>query len=204
MDTGAWTTMHSLALRCYKKIMAKAKKRRQIGKLLKQLGIPSKLYRGSKFKAYYHFQGWTLSLLKRTLELSKPGTVVNDCDYLNHVVKGLAYKSFSGNKFPLGKLYGGNGKRIKGYVLSPIRVEFEDGFLSCGCYIGLEPPLPREEIESNILREVEKYSGKYPDSEWGKMCKKRYDALSSGQHITDERGVLLPEFSRSAFTNNQK
>lgn len=58
--------------------MAKARMRRAIGKLLKELKIPSKLYRGHKFKGPYFKSGFENELQPRWLEALESGNHITD------------------------------------------------------------------------------------------------------------------------------
>lgn len=170
--------------------------RREMSKLLKELKVPTKLYRGSKFSFYRH-QSYLRFKLER-LQLSRPGTLVHDCDGFNHIVKGLCvytyYRNGSSkttNKRGFNSFQNEFGDK-KGYVFVFPQVEFEDGGrLSCGCESTPEPPLGRDFIEKRVLRWYLN-----PDPGWplGEVQIKRRDALLSGKHITDERGVLLEEY----------
>lgn len=166
--------------------------RRKLAQKIKEFGLPTKLYRGSKFKFYRRFSTNRMVRLLDKLSLCVPGTVVEDCDYANHVVRGFYTTKFRHSN----RWYGGG----RGYFFDfDGQVEFEDGRLSCGCPVSPCTPSTREEIESdyltwceeeNVETAVDDFTGKpYP------ACViARLQALRAGQHITDERGIMLPEF----------
>jgi hypothetical protein len=163
----------------------RAKLRRQVSAKLKELGIPSKLYRGSKFVFHRRHSGEQMRRMLHGLELSKPGTLVNDCDYLNHIVKGFTPSHF----YHTNKSWYGHG--IKGYFMDDdLQVEFVDGRWSCGCPASPCDPYTREEIEKCLL---DHYEYNYPGDEVDSAVRLRRDALRTGRHIVDERGLLLPE-----------
>lgn len=155
----------------------RAKLRRQISKLLKELKIPAKLYRGSRFKAFKGCSGTYLRNLLLKLEFSRPGTLVGDCDALNHIVKGFATKRFIFKNW-----------RSAGYVFVFPQLEYEDGTWSCGCETSPEPPMTREQIETYLLQRYLNPSPGWPLSDDQKTLR---DTLLRGEHIVDERGVLL-------------
>ena len=83
--------------------------------------------------------------------------------------------------------------RVEGIV-------FTDGRIACGCNKGwAEPPAPREDIEAYMRGWAEhfKSSGNMQglDDEYSV---KIYKALLNNEHVTDEHGVLLPEFQRGS------
>lgn len=157
--------------------MARAKLRRQISKELKNLGIPAKLYRGSKLKFHRGASGWYLRNMLLRLQLSKSGTVVGDCSAVNHVVKGFASSSFTVDRW-----------HARGYIFRFPQLEFEDGTYSCGCETSPEPPKSQEEIETFLLKA---YQTLHPGWPLSKDQEKLRDILLKGEHIVDERGVLL-------------
>lgn len=166
--------------------MGKAAVRRKIGKLLKDLKIPAKLYRGSKLNAFRVFSGTYLRSLLKRLELSKPGTVVGDCGVVNHVVKGFAYNDFQSKTC-----------HANGYHLDFPQLIFEDGSWSCGCETSPEPPHSREWIEIFLLKS---YSNPQPGWPLSDDQKKLRDILLKGEHVVDERGILLDSNLSTMYT----
>ena len=167
----------------------KAKLRREIGQLLKKYKLPSKLYRGHKFLAYRQFTGQYLKALKQGIPLCAPGSVVNNCDGLNHVVEGIDPGGFNGDPSKLVRRY-----RTKGYDFQFPSLLLKDGNCLCDDGWGIPTPgIPRDYIEEFLLRYYNMLSNKegWPLTE---EEIKRRDTLRSGGHITDERGILLDEF----------
>lgn len=178
--------MHRRRVR-FRRGCLRAKLRRQVAAKLKELGISSKLYRGSKFVFLRNHSGERLRRMLLALDLTKPGTLVNDCDYLNHVVKGFPYPPI----YHTNKAWYGHG--IAGYFMGgdDLQVEFVDGRWSCGCPASPCEAWSREEIEESLL---EHYEYHYAGDDVDVVIRRRRDALRAGQHIVDERGLLLPEF----------
>lgn len=175
----------------------KAKLRREIGHLLKEQGIPSKLYRGSKFHSYRRLRGAYLRAIVAGLKMCKVGEVVNDCDGLNHVIAkicprlGIYFYTYH-------KFWSGNS--IRGYLFEFPELEFEDGRVSCGDGWGIpHPAAPRAELEKWLLVWYEALASRNQFDDYNVAFlatqEKRYARLKSGGHIMDERGVLLKEFT---------
>lgn len=164
----------------------KAKLRRQIGKLLKELKIPAKLYRGSKLKIYRSQSGIYLKNLLLRLELSRPGTIVGDCGVVNHVVKGFARNHFTNELW-----------RSKGYVFVFPQLVYEDGTWSCGCESSPEPPRSRSYIET-FLQEM--YMEEDPGWPLSNHQIRLRDSLLRNEHVVDDRGVLLESMLPTSHT----
>lgn len=171
----------------------RAKIRREVSRLLKELKIPSKLYRGHGLAYFRGGYGGHIRQLRDKLLLSKPGTLVQDCDGFNHIVKKLVTYTYAGkitNRKGLTSFQNETWRR-KGYVFVFPQVEFEDGRYSCGCEGTPEPPEARDLIEKRALHWYLNPNPGWPLTE---MQVKRKDALLRGEHITDEQGVLLEDF----------
>lgn len=182
--------------------MAKAKQRRLLAKLIREAGIPTKLYRGSRFRALRRLGKWSRSELQLKLENCKRGQVVNDCDYFNHRIKcWLPEHRDEGSRKLNGRMFQqswrGWGDKVKGYFLDLPQVVFEDDRYSCGCNISPCDPVPREVIEQEYLLFLEESMAESDNEKWIKtdICQARYNALKAGGHICDADGVLLPEFT---------
>lgn len=123
------------------------------------------------------------------LELSTPGAIVNDCDYLNHIVKGFRpYRRF----YNTNKAWHGRG--IKGYFLNDaLQVEFIDGRWSCGCPASPCDPFTREDIENHLRQHLLDVDSVVEDDLDERSLRLR-DALRTGRHVVDEQGLLLAEF----------
>lgn len=171
----------------------RAKIRREVSQLLIELKIPSKLYRGHRLAYLRGGFGEGIKRLRDKLLLSKPGTLVQDCDGFNHVVKKLVTYAYAGrttNHRGLTSFQNDTWRR-RGYTFVFPQVEFEDGNYSCGCEGTPEPPETRELIERRALHWYLNPNPGWPLTE---MQIKRKDALLRGEHITDGQGVLLEEF----------
>jgi len=168
--------------------------RRRLAEKIRELNLPTKLYRGSKFQFYRRFSSrWIRELLDK-LELCTPGTVVEDCDYFNHVVKGFRPdETFQHSN----RAWYGRGR---GYFFDFDQVEFEDGRWSCGCPASPCPPSTREDIEQGYLtwcreKDVENAIDSFTKKPYPEVVRRRYRTLVVGGHIVDARGVMLPEFA---------
>ncbi len=169
----------------------RAKMRRQISKLLKELKIPAKLYRGSKLKYCRGEPGWVMRNMIRRLELSLPGTVVYDCDGLNHIVKGFDIIDSSDFRAEYYQ------RCPKGYLFRFPGLVFEDGGISCGCSGSPEPGRSREYIEISLLRRHKNEDPGWPLSDDQKKIR---DILLKGEHVVDERGVMLDPTLSTMYT----
>ena len=155
--------------------------RKQVAQALKSAGLSNRLYHGNKRIVYKYYDGQYLRDLLYMLSL-KPGMLVNDCDALNHRVKGPINYGFI-------KWYKTT------YIFQLDQVEFEDGRWSCGCPGGPRPAWTREQIEKYMLLTDEEIARSKADGWWSDLAQKRQNALRAGQHICDENGILLPEFA---------
>lgn len=155
-------------------------RRSAVAKIVKAAGL-GRLYIGTKREAWRAMSAGYLKELERKLSI-RPGDLVNDCDGFNHVVRGRRDD---------GRLTVGM-KSVS--VVEVSQFEFEDGRWSCGCPTSPDPPETREAIEASTLR----YLSTVGEDEWqyhGKRGRDRLEALRRGEHVCDERGILLPEFS---------
>lgn len=110
---------------------------------------------------------------------------MNDCDGFNHVIVGLRVDW-----------------RCKHYGVR--QFEFEDERWSCGCTMGVDPAVPQEQLEREMLAYIQSeafnqyYQGDPPPyyREWREI-------LEKGEHITDSQGVLLPQFRIQRYADRR-
>jgi hypothetical protein len=126
---------------------------------------------------------WALSL--------KPGDIINDCSAFNVCINKI-------NPVILHTKHGW-------YIWD---VEFEVGPFNGTCslmHCGVELEVPREQVEKDWLDHTEKYINGGQMAHWYgndkrafnkqlKFLNKRIDALKSGGHITNERGMILKKY----------
>lgn len=157
--------------------MARKRQRRAIAKFLKQYGF-GKVYYGNKKVAW---RTLNYSVLKRMIAF-KPGDLVNDCDGLNHVIKGFRVWHY---------------QNVDGGVVQFDQVIFEDGRWSCGCG-GLVAGWTPERITSE-MREYLFHPERHTawDSPFTKAV---IEALENNDPIVDDRGILLPNLFQVAIT----
>lgn len=161
--------------------MNKATRRRIVAKRLKELGH-GKLYSGNKKVAWKLLRGEVLWRLHTALFYTK-GQLVHDCDGLNHRIDKID---------PI--IYGNDFADI----YSGVEHTFADGLRDCGCMRGvLDLPPTQEQIEKWITGYLEQHELDTAETGWplNDCAKKRLAALRAGEHITDDDGVLLPEYS---------
>jgi hypothetical protein len=134
-------------------------------------------------------QGWMLHSKMSNLGI---GDFVNTCTGYNSRIGKLTPEYFTINS---------NG----GQILGDITIESD----KCGhCSLsncGVEPKLSQEEIEKRKVEFLREYTlGELGEIWFGKGSQKHLDAIAranhiislieSGEHITDQDGVVLPEF----------
>lgn len=155
--------------------------RKKAGKAMKTAGFSKKFYHGNKKQSLRYFNARYLKQLIYLLSI-KPGTIVNDCDGFNHIVKNSTFYW---------------SRRCRDLLVFIIdQFEFQDGRLSCGCPGGPWPKLTREEIEQNTKEGFsdEKVTESKEKGWWTVNSQKMYDALKEGRHICNKNGIKLPEF----------
>ena len=167
--------------------MSNRGKRVKLAKRLKELGM-GKLYSGNKKVAWRLISSGQLNSMLRKLQYA-PGDICHDCDGFNHVVvkwlpsiRDFTYWSYSGSY-------------IKGWVIDVDQFEKQNGGWSCGCETSPDPPVSREYIEQYIKKYLN--DPKLNEQGWVTnegLDKKRREALNNGEHICDERGILLEEY----------
>lgn len=166
--------------------MGKSAKIRKLNYLCKKLGL-GRFYKGKGRLVKRDFSYNQLNNLFILLS-TQPGTVVHDCDGFNHVVKGLARND---------RLYADNraGKYTKTWYRYEDQLEFEDGSWSCGCPGGIEPARSREEIEAWMKGYYlsDGFTTWFGGDISEKVLRMKADLLA-GEHICDERGVLLDKY----------
>jgi hypothetical protein len=154
----------------------------KLAKRLKELGL-GKLYSGNKKVAWRRLN---VRQLLRFLQW-KPGDVVNDCDGLNHVIVKPIWRRATFSHW--------YGKPIRGWWFDADQYEFTDGRWSCGCPASPDPPLSREEIETYMQAYVS--DAKLREQGWTITVyhEALRQAFAAGEHVCDERGILLPKFA---------
>lgn len=152
---------------------------------------------GGKIKrrvAKKYLNRWRLGKLINKLGLKyfdlKEGDLVNDCT------------GFNGSIIEIEPYYHPVGRAM-------VMVDVDLTTSNTGCsliHCGVCHPLSREEIEKQTLSFLENWTFGEPGKKWyGDLdapenreqitqARKKLDILKSGGHITDEQGVLLPEF----------
>jgi hypothetical protein len=168
--------------------MGNKAKRVKLAKRLKQLGM-GKLYSGNKRVAWRLLCAYQLNSMLRKLQYA-PGDICHDCDGFNHVVvkwvEGI--RSF--------KHWSYTGKtNIKGWAIDIDQFEKSNGGWSCGCNTSPDPPTSREDIEKYMTAYLN--DPKLKEQGWtvSALDDRRRDALNRGEHICDERGILLDEYN---------
>jgi hypothetical protein len=166
--------------------MSNKAKRAKLAKRLKELGM-GKLYKGNKKVAWRMLNSTFLNNMLWKLQFS-PGDIVNDCDAANHVIVKWPYSKRTFRQWL--------DISVKGWVIEVAQFEDQDGRWSCGCpYQSPEKALSREEVEGHFR----KYLNDNELKELGYLEHPRYkrmsEAFANGQHIADERGILLKEFA---------
>ena len=167
--------------------MGNRAKRVKLAKRLKELGM-GKLYSGNKKVAWRLLSAYQLNSMLRKLQYA-PGDICHDCDGFNHVVVKWVdgIRSF--------KHWSYTGKYIRGWVIDVDQFEKSNGGWSCGCPDGPNPPTSREDIEQYMNAYLN--DPKLKEQGWvtdNPINVKRRDALNNGEHICDERGILLEDF----------
>jgi len=120
----------------------------------------------------------------------KVGDFVNDCTGMN------------GKIIEIRPVYRRIGKGVGAVLLDVVLITENTGCSVCSC--GVEPKLSREVVEFRhkeflkdwLLGDGGKnwYGDKYPEEK--ARAERIIDVLSTGGHITDEDGRLLPEYKR--------
>lgn len=152
--------------------------RRELGQRLKELGW-GKLYKGNRRTSYRFLRAAHMKNMLQALSYQK-GDLVHDCDGFNHVVEEPIVEQFS---------------RCNVWVAYVKRVVFDDGSESCGCSAP-DPAYTQENIEAFFkayLQDGELAANGWTGSLFDQELKKRLDA---GEHIADERGLVLPELKQ--------
>jgi len=162
--------------------------RKKLAQVIREVGWDAKLYYGNKHQAWRYLRAYTMREIIHLLSFKK-GDLAHDCDGFNHVVKEpmLSYHRWHGQTL----------------VPQISQLEFEDGRYSCGCPGGPMPACSREEIERYFTMTDEQVKERKTAGWWSQRDEKIHEALRSGKHICDERGVLLKEFAdadASVFT----
>lgn len=172
--------------------MGKSVKIRRLNELCKAKGL-GRFYKGRGRLVKRDLSGGQLDYLLMLFSLPA-GSIVHDCDGFNHIVKGLA------GPYRL-RLPKAGYRCWRGYTKTEYwyddQLEFSDiqGRLSCGCPMGLEPARSREDIEGWMKGFLDYYVPR--DTGEGFITKRHrlmYEALQSGEHICDERGIMLEAF----------
>lgn len=163
--------------------------------LLYKWGINSRLAYGSRGRHDPLIMTMARQIIR---QLSfNPGDLVYDCDGFNHVICGLVEEYESGDG--ICRFWNDSGKNFrKLYNVDGLSIPhipqfvFSDGTYSCRCSLGLCPPKTREEIEARVLSSLEK--NLKLGCSFVAYKSERYQALTNGEHICDENGILLYEF----------
>lgn len=161
---------------------------------IKELNLPSKLYKGRR-----HRKEINARRLRRILEVlemlpnpktGKPGVVVGSCS-----THGFWNKRITGICTTWVQLYEDGG-----YIFCPSSTDLclEDDEYLCGCStlaVYRELRFSQKQIEEKFQITVEKSSDDWePES----LVWKAYCWLKAGAHITDDDGVLLPQWQEVA------
>lgn len=147
-----------------------------------------RLYKGSKFAFYRRTSKNTRKLLSWAVSL-KPGDVFGACSGFNHIVKTInpIWGRHSDYNF-VGK--GGH----KTYYVVEVEIEAIDGsFHVCpggGC---AHQPYSVKEIHEYWNSMSDKFLNEWDESGY---WKKIVEAARAGKPITDDKGIMLPEFMR--------
>lgn len=166
--------------------MGNRAKRVKLAKALKEHGF-GRLYTGNKRVAWGML--WANHMDELLLKLRfKKGDVANDCDGLNHrVVEWLVERR---------EFHHWREGVHKGWVFSMSQFIREDGCYSCGCPSGPEPAKTREEIESYFLEVTDEHIEDLKRQKWWtELAERRLQALRRGEHVCDEQGTILQEYS---------
>lgn len=165
--------------------MGNRARRKELSKMLRAAGAPSRLYKGHKLRAYK-----SINYLAKRLQYKLqflPGTLVNDCDATNHVVKKIVFKKdYTSHEYWPGK------RRGKTFVTNVEGFEYEDDYSHCGCPFSPDVAWSVSRIEE-FMREA--YLSNTSDA-WPLSPKeeKLKVALENGRPVVDSEGKLLPEF----------
>lgn len=158
--------------------MGNAAKRRELGKLAKARGL-GRLYRGNRRVAVKFFDAHTMAELWFKLQF-KSGDLVHDCDGFNH-----EFLEWVGTtRWDYGTCS----------ILFLEQAKFTDGKLSCGCPGSPSKQMTREEIEAYMKAYYSDLALQEGGWTLDERSVKFRQALNSGQHVCDERGIVLPEF----------
>lgn len=168
--------------------MGKSAKIRRLNELCKSRGL-GRFYKGKGRLVKRALSGGGVDWLLQIFSI-EPGAIVHDCDGFNHIVKGLA-------GVYLYRIQGRIGVNTKSWYKYDDHLEFTDppGQLSCGCRCRIKLAIPREDIERWYRDWLNYYVPR--DTGEGFVTKRHYlmhEALQRGEHICDERGIILPDF----------
>lgn len=154
--------------------MGKSKLRKKLASLLGR-----RLYKGKRGKHVFG-AGWLRTLIWKA-EFAE-GQLVSDCDGFNHVVTETIHVESVFRGVSLVRNIEHTKQRL--------------GEVSWFCHIG--PPRSRLEIETELKQWYTDPEWNPDNSELSPTIVKRRDALLCGKHITDEQGILLPEYEGDA------
>jgi hypothetical protein len=204
--------------------MGNRAKRVELARLLKEKGVPSRLYKGNRNITRKKLRSRDLDNMTDTLNFYSLGAVVSDCDGYNHRIAGWVNMKetvsingkmcFASTTTPKSKIFQyefntwyGAGRRSPkrernekmrgpnyGYWLQLPRVSYVDGSLSCGCSASPGCPETREEIEGGTLEHYKNNPEEFQQLDENSRSFKIYCWLKAGGHICDEDGIMLPEW----------
>jgi hypothetical protein len=199
--------------------MGNRAKRAALGRLLKEKGIPSRLYRGNKKVAWRRLFADNLDEMIYKLGFYEVGNIVNDCYGPNQKIAGWATRPEKENdpyftvappseyfQYEFQRWYGDGIRKSKNkswkrrgfhkfaYFLSIPQFAYEDGIWSCGCDTSPEAAKTREEIEQSWI-DISNEDLQAMDENSREF--KIYCWLKAGGHIHDEDGIMLPEWRKS-------
>lgn len=169
---------------------------------MKEWGFKGRLWTGRRS---YREKNWVAEDILAVLPPIKSKTLVHDCDGFNHEVLGLLKVGGVMSREDIGEINAMKKDRWGfSFFASEIpQLLFTDGTFSCGCSAGVTAPRTREQIES--------YFGELDEAQiadlkkngwWSPLAQFRFNAIKAGDHICDERGIVLDEFSED-FTRKE-